>query len=97
MNHFKTLCGASFVPRKFGSIFAVGALVKAHFHSKYETHPLQNALENTFSDHYLFGGRQHEDNDPTKVAVVTTSAAGLQTVVLSNYNRICGEGPGKCH
>ena len=91
IERFKSLCGPSFSPRKFQTIPILRAIVEAHFHSKYESRPLQAALEHAFSDNYLFGGQRIEDNDPTKVAVVATSAAGLRSVVLSNYNRENGE------
>ncbi len=65
-------------------------MIEAHYHSKYETRPLQDSLSEAYSNDYLFGGPRW-DSGQAKVAVVAASAAGLQAVVLSNYNRIGGE------
>lgn len=77
-------------------------MIVAHHGSIYETRPLQEALMGTFSDGYLFGGLRYNDTPQIKVAVTATSAAGLQPVVLSNYNRLGGDdeqspSPGKPH
>ena len=66
-------------------------MIQAHNGSIYETQPLQKALMTAYSDNALFGGPRYEDNQPTKVAVTATSAAGLQPIVISNYNRINGK------
>lgn len=66
---------------------------ESYNHSKYETQPLEEALIGAFSDkEHLFGGSRPNESfgSDIKVAVTTTSAAG-SPVILSNYNRICGE------
>ncbi len=91
MSKFKDLILPGFTPRRFHRIPGLNSLVKAHFHSLYETQPLQKALMTAYSDYPLFGGSRFDDIHQTKVAVVATSAAGLQTYVLSNYNRVVGD------
>jgi hypothetical protein len=69
----------------------IGWLVDNINHSKYETTPLQEALQDAFSeDQYLFGGQRLDQNwsSPVKVAVTTTSSSS-SPVVLANYNRRC--------
>lgn len=91
IKEFKALCGLAFTPRRFHRIPGLAQMVEAHYHSKYETRPLQSALSGAYSNQLLFGGPLWDYKHQTKVAVIATSAAGLEAVVLSNYNRIGGE------
>src|SRR5947207_2204855 len=94
-NLFKDLCQQAFTLRKGATIPLVGPVLVAHFHSKYETQPLQKALMCAYSeDEYLFGGTRISPSLPVKVAVTSTLSAGKQ-VVLANYNRICDEENGE--
>ena len=55
--------------------------------SRYETKPLQNALQHTFgSEEVLFDRIGKEHSRRLKVAVTTTSASGSKAYLLSNYN-----------
>lgn len=80
----------AFSPRMFHRVFGLAQLVQVHNHSKYQTDPLQHALQQQFGSDYLFGGVQTQSH-PAKVALTATSSPGLRTVVLSNYNRTCSE------
>lgn len=91
ITQFKALCGPAFTPRRGRRIFGLARVVEAHYHSKYETRPLQASLMDAYSDNRLFGGVRFDNRRQSKVAVTATSSAGLQTVVLSNYNRIGGD------
>lgn len=44
-----------------------------------------------YSDNRMFGGPRFDNRRQSKVAVTATSAAGLQAIVISNYNRIGGD------
>jgi hypothetical protein len=70
----------------------LGWLVSNYNHSRYETQPLQEALQEAFTeDQYLFGGQRAETGTiNAKVAVTATSSAGT-AIVLANYNRLCSE------
>ncbi|KAI9701837.1 MAG: hypothetical protein M1836_001181 [Candelina mexicana] len=91
IHQFYNLCGSAFTPRRFSSIPVLSQMIESHFNSKYETRPLQRALMNVYSDDYLFGSPTIIDSHPTKVAITAATAAGLKSVVLSNYNRVCGD------
>jgi len=91
ISQFKALCGPAFTPRKGRRIPGFAQIVEAHYHSKYETRPLQESLMSAYSDDRLFGGPRFDTRRQSKVAVIATSSAGLQTIVLSNYNRIGGD------
>lgn len=56
--------------------------------SKYKTRPLVQALQASFKDDYLFGGK-HEgyNNYHIKVALTSASETGDQAIILTNYNR----------
>jgi patatin-like phospholipase/acyl hydrolase len=95
INNFTELCKKAFTRRFGGNIPIIGWLVDNINHSKYETTPLHEALQEAFSeDQYLFGGQRLDQNwsSPVKVAVTTTSSSS-SPVVLANYNRRC---EGKC-
>lgn len=65
----------------------MGLFVESYHRSKYETAPLQEALQQAYSEEeYLFGGPQ-KTNTRTKVAVTATTAGNV--FVLANYNRYC--------
>ena len=56
-------------------------------YSKYETRPLEKALQSAFeSDLPLFRSSTFDDTERLKVAVTATSASGSKAYVLSNYN-----------
>jgi hypothetical protein len=62
-------------------------IIESLHQSKYETAPLQQALQQAFSkDDYLFGGPRMT-NHRTKVAVTATNSGSVS--VLANYNRNC--------
>lgn len=68
-------------------------LVDSFNHSKYETTPLRDALQNAFTDdQYLFGGQRYDQtwNLPVKVAV-TTTLLSMSPVIVANYNRQCDD------
>lgn len=90
LRRFKAFCTNAFSPRLFHQVIGLSQLVQVHNHSKYETTPLQLALQQQFGSDYLFGGVQTQSH-PAKVALTATSEPGLRTVVLSNYNRVCIE------
>lgn len=90
IEEFTSLCNQAFTPRKGHGIWGLAHMIQAHNGSIYRTQPLQEALRQAFPEKYLFGGPRFEANPTSKVALVTTSAAGLQPIVLSNYNRIFG-------
>lgn len=90
IEEFSSLCDQAFTPRKGHGIWGLAHMIQGHHGSIYRTQPLQEALRQVFTENSLFGGPRFEANQTSKVAVVTTSAAGLQPIVLSNYNRICG-------
>ena len=76
-----------------GNIPGIGWLVENHYHSRYKTRPLEEALIDAYSnDEHLFGGFRPRASYRTdiKVAVTATSASG-SPVILANYNRLCGE------
>lgn len=86
IEEFKSLCRPAFTPRRGHNIWGIAQMIRAHNGSIYSTQHLQKALQNTFSSDPLFGGQRLVET-LSKVALTTTSAAGLQPIVLSNYNR----------
>ena len=86
IEEFKTLCRPAFTPRRGHNIWGIAQMIQAHNGSIYSTQPLQKALQDMFSSDPLFGGQRLVEA-LSKVALTTTSAAGLQPTVLSNYNR----------
>ncbi|UPX14192.1 uncharacterized protein EKO05_0004682 [Ascochyta rabiei] len=91
IHNFTALCKKAFTRRFGGNMPFIGWLVDNINHSKYETTPLQEALQEAFSENqYLFGGQRLDQNwsSPVKVAVTTTSSSS-SPVVLANYNRRC--------
>lgn len=90
IQEFKALCAQAFTPRRGHGTWGLAHMIQAHHGSIYRTQPLQEALRQVFPEKPLFGGPRFQANQTSKVAVVTTSEAGLQPIVLSDYNRICG-------
>ncbi|EMC99209.1 hypothetical protein BAUCODRAFT_146182 [Baudoinia panamericana UAMH 10762] len=90
IEQFTTFCKQAFTLRRGIGVPVIGQLVSHYNHSRYETQPLEDALKTAFThEQYLFGGRRADPGSTsTKVAVTATAAAG-QSVVLSNYNRLC--------
>ncbi len=86
IDEFKSLCRPAFTPRKGHNIWGIARMIQASNGSIYSTQHLQQALQQAFSSDPLFGGQRLEET-LSKVALTTTSAAGLQPIVLSNYNR----------
>ena len=86
IEEFTCLCRPAFTPRRGHNIWGIAQMIQAHNGSIYSTQHLQKALQDAFSSDPLFGGLRLEET-LSKVALTTTSAAGLQPTVLSNYNR----------
>ena len=87
--HFENLCVKAFTRRLGSSIPGMSMIIESYHRSKYETAPLQEALQDAFSeDDYLFGGPR-VTNPRTKVAVTATTAGTVS--VLANYNRNCSD------
>jgi patatin-like phospholipase/acyl hydrolase len=85
--HFTELCEKAFTRRVGINIPGMSMIIESLHHSKYETAPLQQALQQAFSkDDFLFGGPRMT-NHRTKVAVTATNSGTVS--VLANYNRNC--------
>ena len=92
IDSFQSLCQKAFTRRTGSNLPLLGWLVDNYNHSKYETKPIEDALQETFDKkQLLFGGEQLTipPGCPVKVAVTSTSAGGGRPVVFSNYNRPC--------
>ena len=93
IDQFRDLCGKAFTARTGSNIPFLGVLAQMHNHSKYETQPLEEALQYAYGeDKYLFGGQRTRklDGFDIKVGVTTASTAG-NAILLTNYNRDCRE------
>ena len=87
ITYFQNLCVRAFTRRSGTNIPGMSPIIESIHHSKYETRPLQEALQKAFTeDVYLFGGSGNS-NSRTKVAVTATTSGS--TSVLANYNRCC--------
>jgi patatin-like phospholipase/acyl hydrolase len=85
--HFTDLCEKAFTRRVGMNIPGMSMIVESLHQSKYETAPLQQALQQAFSaEEYLFGGPR-VTNHRTKVAVTATNSGSVS--ILANYNRNC--------
>ena len=85
--NFESLCHKAFTKRFGGNIPGLSMFVENYHHSKYETKPLQDALQQAFgNDDYLFGGSRIQN---TRLKVAVTSTVGGSVSVLANYNRTC--------
>jgi hypothetical protein len=93
IENFKSLCQKAFTRRLGGNIPLLSFFVDNYHHSKYETTPLQTALQEAFtSDQYLFGGQRFDQASESTVKVaVTTTLSSTSPVVLANYNRSCDD------
>lgn len=85
IHEFQQICAKSFA-RRFGSnIPGYSMVVESVHHSKYETRPLQEALQKAFSKHdYLFGGFRRSNS---RIKVGVTAATSSSVSLLTNYNR----------
>jgi hypothetical protein len=89
IERFQLMCRAAFTPRFGTGSFLTRRIVESHFHSRYETSPLERALKEAFTDdEYLFGGPKRNMISQIKVAVTATSASGRTPIVFGNYNRL---------
>jgi hypothetical protein len=87
ISYFRKLCVQAFTRRSGTNIPGMSPIIESIHRSKYETRPLQEALQEAFTeDMYLFGGSGHS-NSRTKVAVTATTSGS--TSVLANCNRYC--------
>jgi hypothetical protein len=85
--HFTELCEKAFTRRVGINIPGMSMFIESLHQSRYETAPLQEALQQAFSkDDFLFGGPRMT-NHRTKVAVTATSSGTVS--LLANYNRNC--------
>ncbi|KAF9892309.1 hypothetical protein FE257_002086 [Aspergillus nanangensis] len=91
ISSFRALCHKAFTKRKGIGIPVVEQLVRASNHSKFETKPIEEALQKFYGEDYLFGGARQSLSSTslrriTKVAVISTTTTASVTV-LANYNR----------
>jgi predicted acylesterase/phospholipase RssA len=91
ISSFWSLCEKAFTKRKGIGFPGIEFFVSASNHSKFETRPLESALQNFYGEGLLFGGPQHKLESAelrrlTKVAVTMTTTSG-SVVVAGNYNR----------
>lgn len=94
IDFFERLCRKAFTRRIGSSWPGVGWLIDNYNHSKYETRPLEEMLQEAFSgDRYLFGSHSANNfySSSVKVAVTSTSTANGKPVVFANYNRPCSD------
>ncbi|TGJ87061.1 hypothetical protein E0Z10_g1710 [Xylaria hypoxylon] len=92
IERFRALVGKAFTPRKGQEIRGIRHLQLFIKRSKYETKPIEDALQSAFGDGNLFGTRQKNGSHRLKVAVAAVSEAGTKSLVLSNYNTNDGSG-----
>ncbi|KAI0965763.1 hypothetical protein F4678DRAFT_467205 [Xylaria arbuscula] len=85
IERFKAVVGEAFTPRK-GQVQGFHHIQLLIQGSKYETKPIENALQSSFGNGNLFGDRQKNGTQRLKVAVAAVSEAGTRALVLSNYN-----------
>jgi hypothetical protein len=84
---FRALAKQAFTKRKGQGIQLVRYTLLFAKKSRYETKPLERALQESFgSEPLLFGARANSPPGRLKVAVTATTIAGNQAYVLSNYN-----------
>jgi len=97
---FEDLCAQSFTLRKGMKIKGISSIVQLHFGGMYETRPLEDALQEAFgTGEYFFGGKRSAEGShhSAKVAVTSTTAAGVRATVLANYNRVSDESTPKLY
>jgi hypothetical protein len=74
---FTALANKAFTPRLGGMLG-----------TRYKTGPLEQALEESFGNEFLFGGQHDECKGyHTKVAVTASTETGDKAVIFTNYNR----------
>jgi hypothetical protein len=84
---FISLCEDAYFPREFHDLPGFNALAAFHHKSKYKTRPFEGALQKTFSEGLLFGGRCDTLRYQRKVAVLSALNPGGRAAILTNYNR----------
>jgi predicted acylesterase/phospholipase RssA len=90
---FESLCKQAFTKRKDYGIPGLEQVISSWNHSRYETAPIEDALQAAFGhDTDLFAGLKEDLDDSTvrrltKVAVSTATTAGT-AALLANYNRM---------
>jgi hypothetical protein len=92
--YFESMCRKAFTRRTLSAMPLVGFMVENYNHSRYETKPLEQTLQDAYTeDQYLFGGKRRStiSGSSVKVAVTATSLAGRTPIVFGNYNRVCAE------
>lgn len=94
IHHFENLCQLAFTKRRGIGIPGLEHIISFSNHSRYETTPIEKALQDVFgSDQNLFAGLREDLEDQvalqrlTKVGVTTVTTAGT-VVLLANYNRV---------
>lgn len=94
ISQFEKLCYMAFTKRKGIGIPGIEHIISMSNHSRYETTPIENALQGAFGvDQNLFAGPKDFIEDEgalqrlTKVGVTTVTTAGT-VAVLANYNRV---------
>ncbi|KAL9618157.1 MAG: hypothetical protein Q9160_007107 [Pyrenula sp. 1 TL-2023] len=97
MRHFEALCYKAFTKRKGIGIPGLEHIISFSNHSRYETTPIEGALQRVFSaEQNLFAGPREALEDQaalqrlTKVGVTTVTTAGT-VALLANYNRVDDE------
>lgn len=84
---FKNLVETAFTPWGGQNLPVVDIIERIHKGSKYQTEPLETALQSAFgTDGNLFGSQRKDNQRRVKVAVTTTSHTGDRSQLLSNYN-----------
>lgn len=80
LEEFERVCADGFVLRKMAGVWGFRTLTGIRHNSIYETKPLQRTLQEVFGDDFLFGGGRSSgsSNHYTKVALISTSAAGMR-------------------
>lgn len=84
---FISLCEDAYFPREFYDLPGFNALATFHPKSKYKTKPFEGALQKTFGETPLFGGRCNTLRYQRKVAVFSALNPGGRGAILTNYNR----------
>ncbi|KAI0490190.1 hypothetical protein F4859DRAFT_183291 [Xylaria cf. heliscus] len=88
IERFRALSGKAFTPRKGQDLHGFRHLQLFVKRSKYETKPMDDALQSAFGGGILFSNRSKNGNQRLKVAVASVSEAGTKPFILSNYNTL---------
>ena len=87
IKEFEALVDEAFTLRKGQKLHVIKHLQKYYKRSKYETKPLNRALQAVFNPpRLMFGRRDSQTAAPLNVAVTAASGTGGQGFILSNYN-----------